>query len=183
MIHNNFRKLMRMFSRSGSSGSTLPNISDFTDIEGYTGTTAETMFNRSVFSSTYCNLPVVSTAKTFDAIKTDVSYLYIFALIGNYVEGEGDYTIGNLFSDIKITSAVSKSYNMVLSTTILNDTNESKTFDEVGLFFHIGSSYYWHNQRYVNILLIKEKLSEPMTLGAGESISIGFNLFGDITLE
>lgn len=184
MIHNNFRKILKKLLGYGyATGNDL--VRDYTDIYGYTGSVASGDIVREIFSANVFN-------KTFSNVDLDTiinnkssTYITCFAVIGNSTENEQDYTLGELISNNVRISTANVKESATFSTTITNVGGTAISFDEVALMYHYFASNYWHNpaNTAVNLLLIKEKLSEPLTLGAGDSISISFNMFGDVTIS
>lgn len=186
MIHNNFRKLVK--KAIGVSRTSLR----FVDISGYIGTSSDTITNSTAYklnvssssqwsSTNYASISTYGSSDNYKGVP--------FAVIGHSIESnEPDYTLGEIRMDnVVITTTATTDTNLVLATTLVNQGNSDIEFDEVALFNHCwgGSSDIWNgasNPR-VNFMLIKEVLSEPLTLGAGESISIAFNLFGDVTIS
>ena len=192
MIHNNFRKLMRLFSRGGTSNK--PFIKDFTDITGYTGindgqnySTGERLFY-AITSSNYSGIQNTgSNYRTWDAIKefTSTTGSNFYILGSKSVVDEPDYTVGSVSSNLLISMVSTYNtnlYNYVITGVLQNSGSESIIIDEIALMTHCyyNNAIAWHNAySTAEFLLIKENLSTPITLEAGASISVTFNLFAD----
>ena len=182
MIHNNFRKLMRSFSKPSQSVSASPVIVDFTNINGYTGNTADDKI-RNIYKDSYA-LPPSITAGSYSTIKGKTNAFFFYAMAGHTIENEPDYTLGTYFDDIQVSPSVSKDYNYTITTALTNNTNASMVIDEIGLFFHLyDNSYPFGSSLKNEFLLFYEIFDEPITLGAGQGISVTFNLFGDVTIS
>ena len=199
MIHNNFRKLMRLFSRGSSSSK--PWIKDFTDITGYTGvndgqdySTGERIFLNATYSN-FTSITVVDYGVyyTWSAIQAlNYSGANYYVLGGKSVTDEPDYTLGSVSNYLQIcmTSTNQTSlYDYLITGVLKNNGTEPIIIDELALMTHLyyNNATAWHGQyRYADFLLIKEKLTTPITLEAGASISVTFKLFADeptVTVE
>ena len=185
MIHENFRKLLR--SKLGASG-----IYDYTDYTGYTGSDSTNDNAVTYSSSFYLMANTTCTNLTLGGVRafnTSTYYAILYAALGNTADEEEDYTLGSFMSsNILITTSVTKTTQLLHTTTLLNSSDSDFSFNEIGLFIHLyasGSNYKWNGigSPKTEFLLIKEVLDTPMTIPAGSSISITFNLLGDVTVE
>ena len=192
MIHNNFRKLMRLFARGGSSYK--PFIKDFTDITGYTGindgqnySTGEKLFY-GVTANNYSNIQNIgATYRSWDTIKelASSSGSNFYVLGGKSIIDEPDYTLGSVSNDLlisMISTFDTSLYNYVITGVLQNSGSESIIIDELALMTHCyyNTTNAWHSAyKYADFLLIKENLSAPITLAGGASISVTFSLFAD----
>lgn len=166
---------------------TVPNVYDYTDIYGYTGVESDFGTAKRVseaFSATSTvmrNFTNMRSSNVFSTTTSDECSVF-FGMLGTSAENEPDYTLGSIIANdnLRITTANNKDADIVLASTFINNTGADIIFDEVGLFYHYNYDFGSHK---FAIMLIKEKLSESMTLRAGESIAISFNLFGDVTIE
>lgn len=184
MINNNLRHAIRTILGTGA-------FPDYTDINGYTGsdTTNDNYGNSahyafsSYFTSTFSNVPLsailTGSAQTTSNIKSP------FAILGNQADGESEYSLGEFMEPgFLISSNNSNSnYKLLAVTTITNPTNASKTYNEVGLFgcYTANYSVKWNNQnKTVPFMYIKEVLQEPITVPAGSSVTVIFDLFANV---
>lgn len=203
MIHNNFRKLMRLFSKSSSGSSTKPFIKNLTDVTGYTGvqdnldwTQGDRLFY-SITNSQYASHASYGTSNyyTYAQILADTSGSAgssgsnFFIMGGQSINNEPDYSLGNIPANLRIcmvntssSSANADVYNYPITGVLQNNSSESMTIDELALFTHCynNNTQAWHDAyKTGDFLLIKENLSAPITLESGDSISVTFNLFAD----
>ena len=178
MIHSNFRKLMRMFARGNTGATYTPLVYDFTDITGYTGTSSDTIV-RQVSCSSYYNPATISNAE-YSSVFTSQN-LRFFAMVGNTIDEEHDYSLGETITDgLKLTTVIDKSSSYIITATITNTTSQAITFNELGLFYHLGhSSMGWNGTNMANFLLVKKVFDTQQTIPANSSISITFSLFDD----
>lgn len=178
MIHSNFRKLMRMFARGNTGAQYTPLVYDFTDITGYTGTSSDTLV-RQVSCSSYHNPASISNSE-YSSLMTAQNVRF-FAMVGNTAENEHDYSLGeNITDGLKLTTVIDKSSSYIITATIMNTTAQAITFNELGLFYHMGaSSTGWNGTNKANFLLVKKVFDTQQTIPANSSISITFSLFDD----
>ena len=178
MIHSNFRKLMRMFARQNTGATYMPVVYNFTDITGYTGTSDDVLV-RQAYCASYYNPSTVSNAEYSSVLTAQT--LRFFAMVGNTVDNEHDYNLGEIITDnLKLTTIIDKSSSYIITTVITNTTSQDITFNEVGLFYHFGaSSANWNGTNNANFLLTKDVLPARQTIPANSSISITFSLFDD----
>lgn len=191
MIHNNLRKLLSQLA-CGANSSYPTNYIGLVNIEG------------TVTESPYNSTAVAANTKTFNpfyysaissaqisnkkrsAILSEVntgsaySCAKLVSFIGNSVDGEYDYTLGEFVDDDAILYSTSNSYNTRLSavTTLYNSSNSDITFNEIGLMWKLIAS-----SAIPPYILIKEVLPESITIASGESIAISFILLADVVEE
>ena len=179
MIHSNFRKLMRMFARGNTGATYTPLVYDFTDITGYTGTSNDTLV-RQAYSASYNNPSTVSNAEYSSVLTAQT--LRFFAMVGNTIDNEHDYSLGETITDgLKLTTVIDKSSSYIITATITNTTSQAISFNELGLFYHMGhSSTGWNGTNKANFLLVKKVFDTQQTIPASSSISITFSLFDDV---
>lgn len=191
MIHNNLRKFLSQLA-CGANSSYPTNYIGLVNIEGtvtdspYNATAVAA--NTKTFNPFYYS--AISSAqisnKKRSAILSEVntgsaySCAKLVSFIGNSVEGEYDYTLGEFVDDDAILYSTSNSYNTRLSavTTVYNSSNSDITFNEIGLMWKLIAS-----SAIPPYILIKEVLSESITIASGESIAISFILLGDEVSE
>ena len=194
MITNNMRKWVKLQLAGGTGNAGTMHSDDkigFVGDDGHASTVDDTALgasncyvdftqSKSLLNITYSTLRSSSTSS-----QCNIPY----ACIGHSVSEEPDYTLGNLFTDnLTISTANTKLKDLLYTTVIVNAGSSDIVFDEVGLFVHIytsGSSYSWNGvtSPKVEFMLIKEKLDAEMTLPAGGSVSITFNVSGDVSVE
>jgi hypothetical protein len=203
MIHNNFRKLMRLFSKGSTGSSYKPFIKNLTDVTGYTGvqdnldwTQGDCLFY-SVYTAQYTSHASygVGSYYTYAQIRADNngsagnSGSNFFIMGGQSIDNEPDYSLGNIPDNLRIcmvytssSSANADVYNYPITGTLQNNSSTSITIDELALFTHCyyNNATAWHGSyKTADFLLIKETLTTPIKLEAGDSISVSFNLFTD----
>lgn len=180
MIHSNFRKLMRQFSRPNGSSST-PDIRNFTDTTGYTGITD--VMPREVTYSNYTAPSVISNLDYSSILAGSAKRFFV--MVGNTIDEEHDYSLGeNVTDGLKLTTTIDKSNGYIITATIINTTSSNITFNEIGLFYHMGtsSSGSWGGgtRNEGSFLLVKKIFDAQQTIPANSSISITFSLFDDV---
>lgn len=184
MIHNNLRKLVKklmLVSRTSLEG--------FVDTTGYIQQDTDTATDDTTFTiSKSSDSPWSNT--TYASISNfDGSTYYKgmpFAVIGHSVEeNEPDYSLGEILmpNTVKITTSITKTGDLIYATVLTNSGNADIEFDEVALFTHCWGGVWGGTTSKPNFMLIKNVLEEPSKLRAGESISLSFNLFGDVTIS
>lgn len=182
MIHNNFRKYVKKYF-----GVTANTIKGWTDTNGYTGGDSDTLTDSGYFklfgSSSWSawSSQTLSQIKAFSGTTNNLGTPYGF--IGTSTENEQDYTFGSFASDTGILTTTARTLsggNLIITSTITNNTASAVTYDEIGLFGHcFGGVWNGTSSAKAEFLFIKEKLSELQTLEAGASIAVTFNLFAD----
>ena len=184
MIHNNFRKLV---NRSCGASRTLCN--QFIDIDGNEMQEGDTLTNDS-YIKCYTSTSYQFTNKSYAAIKTNTDSNYNksvpYSFIGNSTQNEPSYTLGSIIdnNNIKITTNNIGGATISFVTTLTNTGATSVSFDEVGLFLHLfGGTWQGVSSAKAEFLLIKEQLSSSITLESGDSISLNFSVFGDVTIS
>jgi len=98
-----------------------------------------------------------------------------------------------LTTNIYYTNSITRNYDLIITTTVTNGSNNDITFDEIALIVHAysllgtsasdGGNKWNGSQQPMNMLLIKEQLATSQAVPANGSISIAYNLFGDITIS
>lgn len=199
MIHSNMRKLIKRFMCAGDNTgtSTLPLVYDFTDITGYTGTATSAdagalyLNGNSFATNNFTNLSLsgIYSWNAGASAATAAGQGY-YIVVGNTSANELDYTLGTILSEnLVFSTANTKQYDALAITTISNTGNTDITFDEIGLFLHAkfmtssSGVAKWTSGNFAEFLLIKEQLETAKTIPAYSSISITFNLFGEVTIE
>lgn len=193
MIHNNFRKLFSQLA-CGANSSVPTNFTGHINIEGNeistpfvtTSSLANDERQNPFHYQAIVNAQINSKKRSEIFSETWGGTTYnrakLFSLLGNSTDDEHDYTLGEFIDDNALTFSTSNNYqgSLTATTTVKNISNASVEFDEIGLFWKQTPST---SVTLNTFLLIKEKLTVPMGIGAGESIAISFNLFGDVTIE
>ena len=196
MMHDNFKKLLRKayFMGYTSNQKTQFTIFDFTDIYGFTGSSASdgNIFNTALLgtnTASFNSQTLLSNKSASDYLgsPTGNSALTYTALIGNSVENEHDYTLGSIIREgLILSTTINNNGNLIHNTVITNITNTDITYDEIGFFIAIkgsNSNDTWNtassNSARAIVLLIKEVLDTPQTLPAQSSINVTFNILGD----
>lgn len=184
MIHNNFRKLVNR-----SCGATRTLCNQFIDIDGNEMQEGDTLTNDS-YIKCYSATNYQYTNTTYTAIKAYTSSAYNksvpYCFIGNSTQNEPSYTLGSIIDNdtVKITTNNVAGATISFVTTLTNTGSTAVSFDEVGLFLHLfGGVWQGVSNAKAEFLLIKEQLSSSITLEAGDSISLNFSIFGDVTIS
>lgn len=192
-MHNNFRKLFSQLA-CGANSSAPTNFTGHVNIEGNTVSTPfvttsslanderQNPFHYQAIADAQIRNKKRSEIFSESWAGTSYNRAKIFSLLGNSADDEHDYTLGEFIDDNALTFSTSNNYqgSLTATTTVKNISTASVTFDEIGLFWKQTPSTSATRNTF---LLIKEKLAEPMGIGAGESIAISFNLFGDVTIS
>jgi hypothetical protein len=167
-----------MFARQNTGATYTPLVYDFTDITGYTGTSNDTLV-RQAYSDSYYRPAVVNNIEYSSALTAQ--NLRFLVIVGNTIENEHDYSLGeNITAGLKLTTIIDKSSSYIITATITNTTSQAITFNEVGLFYHMGqSSTGWNGTNSANFLLVKKIFDAQQTIPANSSISLTFSLFDD----
>jgi len=198
MVHENFKRLLRRHLTYGHGATQGAGpIYNYIDINGHTpdaevGETTRLTYipNNSVVANLMTNVTLSGALNySFSSTNTYKGDAYII-VIGNHINDEPDYSLGSFISDSNVlytsSNNLTEGGDLLFVSTITNNSNQSISFDEVGLIYHSqgnATSQVWAGSRYMNLLLIKEVLSTPVVIPPASSVTITMNIFGTVTVS
>jgi hypothetical protein len=175
MITNNFKKILMLIFSSTATGTDTPKIttSNLPKLTGLDGLEKQ-ITNRNGYEQRlngWYNM-MNHIAKT-----NSNSNLYIRVGTGTAAPTENDYELTMPNTDVSCDTVVvgnSANYTKTYTATFSNPTNSDITVTEVGLYGNLIFDAYGEN--YMDVLLDRTVLTTPITIPAGESKAITYEL-------
>ena len=156
-----------------------------TQLTGINGTIANGLKNpngtlnssdRASSTSDLVTMPLVTAFTAFSGVKGSYSARYICVGSGSTPPTVDDYKLENLIKTVSgdsVKASLDGNGNCVLLVNIKNtDSGKPIVINEVGL---VGKCYY-SSSGYVDCLIERTVLDEPLTLGPGESGFISYKV-------
>lgn len=175
MITKNFRKILMLIFSSTAIGTDTPKIttSNLPKLTGIDGLEKQ-INNRSGYEQRLNGWYNMMNHMT----KTNSNNnLYIKVGTGTTAPTENDYELQTVNTDVSCDTVVignSANYTKTYTATFSNPTNSDITIAEVGLYGNIMFDAY--NEDYMDVLLDRTVLDTPITIPAGESKAITYEL-------
>lgn len=175
MITNNFKKILMLIFSSTETGTSNPrvpttNLPKFVGIDG----TEQQMVNQNGFENKQNGLYNMTNHL---AKSSSNNNLYLKVGTGTTAPTENDYELTAVNTDVSCDSVVvgsSANYAKTYTAIFSNPTSSDIIVTEVGLYGKI--SYNSQNEFYMDVLLDRTVLSTPITIPAGESKAITYEL-------
>lgn len=175
MITKNFRKILMLIFSSTSTGTEYPklpcnNLPKLTGLDGL----EKQIYNQSGFENRLSGWYNMMNHMT----KTNSNNnLYMRVGTGTTAPTENDYELVAVNTDISCDSVVvgnSANYTKTYTATFSNPTNSDIIVAEVGLYGNV--MYSVNGELYMDVLLDRTVLTTPITIPAGESKTITYEL-------
>lgn len=175
MITNNFKKILMLIFSSPRTGTDNPNIptTNLQNLVGLDGTETR-MINRNGYEQ---HMNGWYNIMNHLAKSSSNNNLYLKVGTGTTAPTENDYELQTVNTDVSCDTVVvgnSANYTKTYTATFSNPTNSDITVAEVGLYGNI--MFDAPNEDYMDVLLDRTVLTTPITIPAGESKAITYEL-------
>lgn len=180
MITNNFKKILVgcIFS-SSQNGVRTPAVNYLTTLPTLISTKGEEKAMK-IGGSEYASVVMSGLVNTMNNISTNGSNntLYLKVGTGTTEATEDDYELATVNTDVScdtVVVGISSNYKKTYTATFSNPTDSDITVTEVGLYGNIPY-YHYGTPSYTDCLLDRTVLSATITIPAGESKTITYEL-------
>lgn len=175
MITNNFKKMLMLIFSSTATGTNQPKMpnTNLPNLVGLDGT--ETRITSEIGWETKMN--GWFNIMNYLAKTSSNNNLYLKVGTGTTAPTENDYELQTVNTDVSCDTVIvgnSANYTKTYTATFSNPTNSDITVTEVGLYANI--MYNSRNESYMDVLLDRTVLTTPITIPAGESKAITYEL-------
>lgn len=175
MITNNFKKILMLIFSSTETGTTQPKLptANLPRLVGLDG--AEKQITNEIGWDSHMN-GWFNIMNHLTKASSDYN-LYLKVGTGTTTPTEDDYELQTVNIDISCDTVVvgnSANYTKTYTATFSNPTNSDITVTEVGLYANI--MYNSRSESYMEVLLDRTVLTTPITIPAGESKAITYEL-------
>ena len=186
MITDNFRKILTLLFSSKSTEIADPtvnnNVSSLPTMVTIYGEEKQMEFANADLLKSILN-GIVNMMNHMSTNSPDNQTLYLKVGEGTIPPTVNDFQLNYIYTDVSCNSAVvgnSVNYTKTYTATFSNPRNTDITITEVGLYAHTISrcieSGYISSAEYDDFLLDRTVLSTPITIPAGESKAITYEL-------
>jgi hypothetical protein len=180
MITNNFKKILTLIFSSTSTGSDSPKIpnTNFTNLPKFVAIDgAERQMNNQEGYESAQNFLYNMMNHMEKTTSSAIGNLYMKVGTGTTAPTENDYELNNINTDVSCDSVVagsSANYTKTYTAIFSNPTTSDITVTEVGLYGKV--CYDSRSSYYMIVLLARTVLDTPITIPAGESKAITYEL-------
>lgn len=175
MITNNFKKILTLIFSSTATGTSSPKIPN-TDLPKFVGVNGneQQLVNQYGFENKQNGLYNMMN----HLVKTSSNAnLWLKVGTGTTAPTENDYELAAVNTDVSCDSVIvgiSANYKKTYTAIFSNPTSSDIIVTEVGLYGNI--MYNSQNDFYMDVLLDRTVLTTPITIPAGESKAITYEL-------
>lgn len=175
MITNNFKKILMLIFSSTAPGKdqpTLPttNLPKLVGLDGLEKQIAiETGWHNNMTGWFNIMNHLAKASSNYN--------LYLKVGTGTATPTENDYELQTVNTDVSCDTVIvgnSANYTKTYTATFSNPTNSDITVTEIGLYANI--MYNCRGESYMDVLLDRTVLTTPITIPAGESKTITYEL-------
>lgn len=175
MVTKNFKKILMLIFSSTVTGINQPRIpsTNLPKFVGITGTEQQ-MVNQLGYEQRQNGL---YNMMNHLAKSSSNANLYLKVGTGTTAPTENDYELAAVNTDVSCDTVIvgnSANYTKTYTATFSNPTSSDITVTEVGLYGKI--SYNSQSEFYMDVLLDRTVLTTPITIPAGESKAITYEL-------
>lgn len=175
MVTNNFKKILMLIFSSTVTGTNQPKVPN-TGLPKFVGITGkeQQMVNQLGYEQRQNSL---YNMMNHLAKSSSNANLYMRVGTGTTAPTENDYELATVNTDVSCDTVIvgnSANYTKTYTATFSNPTSSDITVTEVGLYGKI--SYNSQNEFYIDVLLDRTVLTTPITIPAGESKTITYEL-------
>lgn len=178
MITKNFRKILMLILSSTSTGTSSPKLPDNNLPKLITTDGVERQME--VGSVEYTSSIMYGLVNMLNHMSTSGSNntLYLKVGTGTTTPTGNDYELATVNTDIScdvVDAGVSANYTKIYTATFSNPTSSDIVVTEVGLY---GNVIFWNygTPNYIDCLFDRTVLSTPITIPAGESKTITYEI-------
>lgn len=175
MITKNFRKILMLISSSTSTEINAPKLPLPLPTLITTDGEERQMTVAHVENTLYIIYGLVNMLNHMSTSGSN-NTLYLKVGTGTTTPTENDYELATVNTDIScgvVVAGVSANYTKIYTATFSNPTSSDIIVTEVGLY---GSVVYQTKPAYIDCLFDRTVLSTPITIPAGESKTITYEL-------